>query len=38
MDTKINKIIQTIGIILIIALYCGGMFAVWYLNGCKKLL
>ena len=36
MDSKFNKIIQTIGIILIIALYCGGMFAVWYLNGCTK--
>jgi len=36
MDSKFNKIIQTIGIILIITLYCGGMFAVWYLNGCVK--
>lgn len=36
MDSKFNKIIQTIGIILIIALYCGGMFTVWYFNGCVK--
>lgn len=37
MDSKFNKIIQTIGIILIIALYCGVMIAVWYSNGCAKL-
>lgn len=37
MDSKFNKIIQTIGIIFIIALYCGTMIAVWYFNGCTKL-
>jgi len=37
MNSKFDKIIQTIGSILIIAFYCGGMFAIWYLNGCVKL-